>query len=76
METDLAERTQALLEWCGLPTTVDSIDREQLTRTMLLDKKVKDGRLHFVLPVRLGEAKIVADVSVDEILSTIEKGSS
>ena len=73
---DLVDRTRALLEWCGLPTTVDSVDRDQLTSTMLLDKKVKKGKLHFVLPVGVGEAKIVDDVSPEEILSTIDKGQS
>ena len=71
---DLVDRTRALLEWCGLPTTVNTMDRDRLARTMLLDKKVRDGKLHFVLPVRIGDAIIVDDVSPEEILSTLDMG--
>ncbi|MFQ5511342.1 MAG: 3-dehydroquinate synthase [Candidatus Krumholzibacteriia bacterium] len=70
----LVDRTRSLLEWCGLPTTAGSVDRDQLAVTMRLDKKIKKGKLHFVLPVRVGEAKIVDDVSPEEILSTIDGG--
>ena len=37
---------------------------------MLLDKKVKDGKLRFVLPDRnIGSVKIVSDISQEEVKS-------
>jgi len=74
IDEDLLNRAFAVLEWCGLPVEFESFDRDALSEAMLLDKKIKRGRLHFVLPTGLGSAEVVDDVTVDEILSVIEEG--
>ncbi|MDH3214694.1 MAG: 3-dehydroquinate synthase [Candidatus Krumholzibacteria bacterium] len=68
---DILDRTRYLLSWCGLPIKCERFDRETFTRSLSLDKKVRNGRLHFVLPTGIGSARVVDDVSVDEILSTV-----
>ncbi|MCH1545880.1 MAG: 3-dehydroquinate synthase, partial [Synechococcus sp. MOX_bin32] len=37
------------------------------------DKKVRDGRLRFVMPTSIGTVEIRDDVSRDEILSCLER---
>lgn len=53
-ETELDEVT-ALLEKAGLPVTIpDYIDREVLVKKLYTDKKVRDGRLRFVIQKGIG----------------------
>jgi 3-dehydroquinate synthase len=73
IKKDILERTVSLLSWCGLPVTPDSFDRETVVRSLQLDKKIRSGRLHFILPTGVGSTRIVDDVSVDEMIATIEK---
>lgn len=74
IEEDLLKRVFAVLKWCGLPVEFESFDRDALAEAMLLDKKIKRGKLHFVLPTGIGSAEVVDDVTVDEILSVVEEG--
>jgi 3-dehydroquinate synthase len=69
----LSDRTRRLLETCGLPTRLPPVDREALLRALRLDKKRRNGRMRFVLPMRPGRAKLVDDVDDEEILSALER---
>ena len=42
-------------------------------RTLQGDKKVKDGRLRFVLPTAIGRVEICDDISRDEILHCLDQ---
>jgi 3-dehydroquinate synthetase len=37
------------------------------------DKKVHEGRLHFVLPAGIGASRIVTDVAEDELLRALRE---
>lgn len=51
-----ANRVIALLDKAGLPTTIpDDIDREALVKKLYTDKKVRDGKLRFVLQKGIGD---------------------
>jgi 3-dehydroquinate synthase len=71
---DLLQRTTDVLSWCGLPVSLDGIDSDRLLRSMALDKKIRDGKLHFVLVDRVGHARVADDISTDDILSAIREG--
>ena len=60
-EADMG-RIRALLERAGLPIVSRGIDPERLRSLMSVDKKSKEGRIHFVLLERLGAATLRADV--------------
>ena len=50
------ERVRTLLKRAGLPTGIPGyIDREALVRKLYTDKKVRNGRLRFVIPKGIGE---------------------
>jgi shikimate kinase/3-dehydroquinate synthase len=70
-EKAFLQRTIAMLEWCGLPTRTPPVDRDLLRRALELDKKVKSGRLFFVLPLDVGRVEIVSDVTPDELLGAL-----
>lgn len=55
MSEEEEERVNALLSRTGLPTRIpEYIDREALLRKLYTDKKVRDGRLRFVLQKGIG----------------------
>jgi 3-dehydroquinate synthase len=65
------DRQQRMLETLGLPVRAPSIDVEPVVTAMARDKKGKDGRVPFVLAPRIGEFRIVYDVSPADIRAAI-----
>jgi 3-dehydroquinate synthase len=63
---ELVERVNALLERLGLPTTFQGVDVPPLLATMAHDKKQRAGKLQFVLPFGVGEARLVSAEKVPE----------
>lgn len=56
MSEEDAERVIALYDRAGLPTKIpEYIDREALVRKLYTDKKVRDGKLRFVLQKGIGD---------------------
>ncbi len=56
MSEEQAKRVIDLYDRAGLPTTIpDYIDREALVKKLYTDKKVRDGKLRFVLQKGIGE---------------------
>ena len=55
-------RIRSLLERAGLPTAATGIAPSRMQQLMSVDKKVKEGRIHFVLLERLGSATLRDDV--------------
>jgi 3-dehydroquinate synthase len=70
-DEDFLRDTIEILKWCGLPTVAPQVDRNRLRRSLKLDKKIKSGRLFFVLPLGVGLTEIVGDVTEDELLSVL-----
>lgn len=58
----LRDRIVGLLNTIGLPTRAELPEIDVLMQAMALDKKVKDGKLRFVLPLRMGEVAVTSDV--------------
>ena len=55
MSEEQAKRVIELYDRAGLPTTIpDYIDREALVKKLYTDKKVRDGKLRFVLQKGIG----------------------
>jgi 3-dehydroquinate synthase len=70
------ERVQNHLQNVGLPTTAASIDPlatsvDRLIAAMGHDKKVKDGKLTFVLVNAIGEAFLSSDVPMDKVRNVL-----
>ncbi|MBE5891074.1 MAG: 3-dehydroquinate synthase [Lachnospiraceae bacterium] len=56
MSEEQAERVIALFDKAGLPTKIpEYIDREALVKKLYTDKKVRDGKIRFVLQKGIGE---------------------
>jgi 3-dehydroquinate synthase len=63
-----AEKIVSLLTEYGMPTKIPKeYDRKKIKNYLLADKKVIDGKIHFVLPVSIGKVNVVSDVTMEEI---------
>ena len=75
---DLATRVEAHLREVGLPTRIDEIPGELPPTEVLMDaiaqdKKVKSGKLTFILTRGLGESFVADDVPASEVERFIEE---
>ncbi len=71
-----AARMRRHLELCGLPTMPPrhhgrALDPEALLRHMAHDKKVKDGKVTFILVRGIGEAFVSRDVAPEMVLEIL-----
>ena len=67
------ERQRRLIESAGLPTAWPDLSADAVLSSLQGDKKVRDGRLRFVMPTGIGSVEICDDVSHEEILSCLER---
>ena len=67
-----ADRQRRLIERTLLPCAWPPLDPEAVLDTLQGDKKVRDGRIRFVLPTSIGSVEIHDDVSREEILRCLE----
>ncbi|MGQ2968481.1 MAG: 3-dehydroquinate synthase [Allorhizobium sp.] len=75
---DLADRVEAHLKAVGLPTCMDQIPGELPPTEVLMDaiaqdKKVKSGKLTFILTRGLGQSFVADDVPASEVQRFIEE---
>ncbi len=66
-------RIGSLLERAGLPVAVMGIDPKRMRQLMSVDKKAREGRIHFVLLERVGAATLRADVPAAAIERTLSR---
>jgi 3-dehydroquinate synthase len=75
LATVTLRRITSLLETVGLPTTLASLpvalDPDRTVAALGQIRKIRDGRLRFVLPVGLGKTVIVDDVTEEEIHAAV-----
>jgi shikimate kinase/3-dehydroquinate synthase len=57
-DQEVVRRQRTLLERLGLPTGLPKITAARAMRTMRLDKKVREGQVHFVLPRKIGRVSV------------------
>jgi 3-dehydroquinate synthase len=57
-----AERIARVIQSYGPLPAVDDLDPDRLLARLAGDKKTVQGKIHFVLPVAIGEVRVVADV--------------
>ena len=56
----------------GLPVRGMTLDVDEVVNAMAFDKKVKAGKLRFVLPDRIGHVVIRDDVPIDLVRRAVE----
>lgn len=72
IDTRSQQRITAVIAQAGLPTTGLKLNVDQVVEAMAFDKKVKSGRLRFVLPSPIGQAVIRDDVPVELVKQAVQ----
>tara|TARA_B000000441_G_C21339410_1_gene121817 strand:- start:48 stop:440 length:393 start_codon:yes stop_codon:yes gene_type:complete len=70
---DDANRQKSLIAKAGLPTTWPELNPEAVLKTLQGDKKVRDGKVRFVMPTGIGKVEINNDISKAEIQNCISR---
>jgi len=68
-----AGRIGSLLKRAGLPIAASGIDSKRMRQLMSVDKKAREGRIHFVLLERVGAATLRSDVPSAAIERTLSR---
>jgi 3-dehydroquinate synthase len=71
LAADVAARQDRLLRALELPTAPGDWPADELLKVMRSDKKAFAGRLRFVLPTRLGSARLFDDVPEPEVRAAL-----
>jgi 3-dehydroquinate synthase len=66
------DRQRAVVEAAGLPLCWPGLDGDAVIGCLQSDKKVRDGRVRFVLPTAIGAVEIRNDVSTATILQALD----
>ncbi|WP_269622876.1 3-dehydroquinate synthase [Prochlorococcus marinus] len=66
-ESSQVERQKLLIEKAGLPIEYPKLDIEKVIRVLKSDKKVKDGCVRFIMPVKIGTVYIETNITYIEI---------
>jgi shikimate kinase/3-dehydroquinate synthase len=67
-----AQRQHRLLRALDLPVHCPPMDIETVLEMMRRDKKVRAGRMRWVLPTRIGHAEVYDDIPLDIVRNAIE----
>ncbi|HIK54571.1 MAG TPA: 3-dehydroquinate synthase [Synechococcales cyanobacterium M55_K2018_004] len=68
-----SDRQRALIEKAGLPTCLPAgLDLEAILDSLQTDKKVKDGRVRFVLPTDIGQCTVTDQVTAAVIRTVLQ----
>ena len=67
-----AKRQKQLIKKAGLPTKWPELDRECVLSSLQGDKKVKDGKISFVMPLKIGTVKLFNNVTDSEIYDCLK----
>ncbi|MBE9115300.1 3-dehydroquinate synthase [Lusitaniella coriacea LEGE 07157] len=73
-QPDEAQRQNALIEKTGLPTQIPSmLTARAIADSLKNDKKVKAGKVRFILPTHIGSVTITDDVNPDILHEVLQK---
>ena len=68
-----ARRQKQLIEKAGLPSKWPGLELDSVLSSLQGDKKVRNGRVSFVMPLKIGNVKIFDNVSNQEIDACLKK---
>lgn len=66
-------RIESLIKKCGLPAKVSGLKVSSIYRSLLRDKKFIHGKNRLVLPVRIGNVRIVEGIKPSIIIESIKE---
>ncbi|MFC1767647.1 3-dehydroquinate synthase [Candidatus Margulisiibacteriota bacterium] len=72
LDEDSVNRIKGLLEKLKLPTSVDGLYAKRIIRNLRVDKKIREGKIKFVLPKKIGKVEIRDDVPIQIVRKVLK----
>lgn len=72
-DDNLGTSLQKTIEVLGAPKLIKDLAARDIYETLFLDKKVKQGKIRWVLPKCLGEVKVTSEVSQDLVMEVLKE---
>lgn len=66
-------RIKGLLEKLKLPTSVEGLSSKKIVNSLKVDKKIREGRIRFVLPKKIGKVEIRDDVPIQVVKRVLKE---
>ncbi|MFC1809993.1 3-dehydroquinate synthase [Patescibacteria group bacterium] len=70
-----ADRIKNIIKMYGLPTKYPKMNVKNLMNAMKMDKKVKDGKILYIVPYRIGKVLLTEKISNSDIIKACKKHS-
>jgi 3-dehydroquinate synthase len=67
------DRIKQLLEKLKLPTSVDGLSADKILANLKVDKKIREGKIKFVLPKKIGKVEIRDDVPIPVVRRVLKE---
>ena len=67
------ERQKLLIQKAGLPSKWPNLEINSVLSSLKGDKKVKNGKVSFVMPLKIGDVKLFNNISNQEIQECLQK---
>ncbi|MDJ0659839.1 MAG: 3-dehydroquinate synthase [Crocosphaera sp.] len=72
-EEEMTQRQENLIRQAGLPVSIDStLNSQKIVESLHLDKKVKAGKVRFILPSNIGQVEISENIP-PQVITTVLK---
>ena len=72
MKKDDAQRVESVIRSIGSLPAISGLKLRLIMEAIQHDKKVRDGRIHFVLPLEIGRVQITNAVSLELVRDTVK----
>jgi len=67
------ERITGLLEKLGLPTEIEGLPADRIVKALAIDKKVRGGKVQFVIPERIGVVVIRNNIRLGDVRQILKE---
>jgi 3-dehydroquinate synthase len=72
-DKESVDRVKDLLDKLGLPTMIERMRVKRIIKALSVDKKIRKGRMQFVLPTRIGKVDIKNNVSLKVVRKVLRE---
>lgn len=73
VDHDTVDRVKRLISAVNLPIFIKDMEADELITKLILDKKVRDGKIVFVLPRRIGSVVIRNDIPLKYVRESLKE---
>jgi 3-dehydroquinate synthase len=70
-----ADRIKKIIKLYGLPHKYSNMDCKKITEAMKMDKKVKDGKILYIVPYKIGRVLLTEKITKRDIIKACKKHS-